>query len=166
MRALACSREALLAAVAAADPSLSGERVATAFDAAITGGTARRSLAQALAEDPDALGVGAPPVVTRLVGELVARGSTTFTLPACARCRRTGRGLTRSDEGGVCAGCRRRQLAQLARAATWSSPWPAVTTQASRCAPAALSVRGGAVDDVGGSARSPAAPVTGSPTCA
>lgn len=62
-----------------------------AFDAAITSGAALRSLTAALTRDPQALHAGAPPVVGRLVTELVARGSTTFTLPACVTCQRTDR---------------------------------------------------------------------------
>jgi len=54
--------------------------------------------------------VGAPPVVGKLVGELRARGAN-LPDPVCTRCGRTGKPLTRSPSGGVCARCRRRQLA-------------------------------------------------------
>src|SRR6185437_11880724 len=68
---------------------------------------ALRSLAAALAADPDALGSGAPPCVGRLVSELIARGSA-LAVPACAACGRTGRPLTRTSLGGMCARCAHR----------------------------------------------------------
>lgn len=95
----------------AAEPSLSEHDVAAAFDTAVPNSAALRSLAGALAEDAGVLWVGAPPVVGRLVGELVARGSHTFVLPACVSCGRTDRKLHRSTEGGVCPVCRHRQRA-------------------------------------------------------
>jgi hypothetical protein len=100
-----------LAAVIAAEPSLHPEQVAAAFDAAVANSAALRSLTAALADDPDALRIGAPPVAGRLAAELVARGSATFVLPACVRCGRDDRPLGRSGQGGVCARCRHRQLA-------------------------------------------------------
>lgn len=106
-----CRREQALAAVIAADPSLTVEQITAAVAVAVTSGAALRSLAAALADDPDALHVGAPPVAGRLVAELVARGSATFVLPACVRCGRDDRPLGRSGQGGVCARCRHRQLA-------------------------------------------------------
>jgi hypothetical protein len=104
-------RQQALAVVAAADPSLSSEQVTAAFDAVVTSPQTLRSLAAALAADPQALRVGAPPLVGRLVAELVARGSTTLVVAACVRCGRTDRKLHRSTEGGVCPNCRRRQTA-------------------------------------------------------
>ena len=101
----------MLAAIIAAEPSLSTAEVEAGFDAVITTGAAMRSLTVALDDDPEVLDVGAPPVVGRLVTELVARGSTTFSLPVCAGCDRTGRELTRTVEGGMCPNCRRRQTA-------------------------------------------------------
>jgi hypothetical protein len=106
-----CKRDQALALVVAAERSLSVGQVTAAFDAVATNPQRLRSLAAALAADPRALGVGAPPLVGRLVGELVARGSLTFTVPACVRCRRDDRPLFRSSQGGVCAHCRSRQLA-------------------------------------------------------
>ena len=50
-------------------------------------------LAAALAADPAALAVGAPPLAGRLAAELIARGSTALAPPACAVCGRTGRPL-------------------------------------------------------------------------
>jgi len=97
--------------VAAADPSLSVGQVAAAFDAVVTSPQTLAGLAAALADGPGVLRVGAPPLVGRLVGELVARGSTTFTRPACVRCGRTDRKLHRSPQGGACPACRRRQTA-------------------------------------------------------
>lgn len=106
-------RDQVVAAVIAAEPSLTPTLVAAAMDATITTGAALRHLADALAVDPDVLHSGAPPVVGRLVGALVAAGSTTLTLPGCVRCGRTGRPLFRSQPGGVCAACRRWQLATV-----------------------------------------------------
>jgi tetratricopeptide (TPR) repeat protein len=113
--ALAClkhRREAAVAMVAAAETSLDAEQVTAAFDAVMTTGAGLRDLAAALADDPNVLHVGAPPVVGRLTSELIARGSTTYTLPSCVRCGRSDRPLTRSEAGGVCSACRRHQLAE------------------------------------------------------
>ena len=68
-------------------------------------------LAAALAADPAALAVGAPPLAGRLAAELIARGSTALAPPACAVCGRTGRPLFRGTGGGVCQRCRNWQLA-------------------------------------------------------
>jgi hypothetical protein len=84
--------------------------LAEAVDAVLTNPAVTRHLAAALTADPAALTVGAPPVVGKLVGELRARGAD-LPDPACTRCGRTGKPLTRSPAGGVCARCRRRQLA-------------------------------------------------------
>ena len=84
--------------------------LAAAVDAVLTGPAITRSLAAALAADPAALLVGAPPVVGTLISELRARGAD-LPDPSCTRCGRTGKPLTRSPSGGVCARCRRRQLA-------------------------------------------------------
>lgn len=84
--------------------------LAEAVDAVLTNPAITRSLAAALTADPAALLIGAPPVVGKLVDELRARGAD-LPDPACTRCGRTGKPLTRSPAGGVCARCRRRQLA-------------------------------------------------------
>ena len=84
--------------------------LAAAVDAAARNPAITRFLAEALTADPGALQIGAPPVVGRLVGELRARGAD-LPDPTCTRCGRTGKPLTRSPSGGVCARCRRRQLA-------------------------------------------------------
>ena len=77
------------------------------------GGQALRNLADALADGPAALSAGAPPVAGRLAAELIARGSATLTVPACAVCGRTGKPLFRGDDGGgVCQRCRAWQLAR------------------------------------------------------
>lgn len=81
-----CRRAETLATVISADPSLSAAQVTAAFNTAPTTAAGVRTLAAALAENPDVLHVGAPPVLGRLVTELVAAGSTTFTLPACSEC--------------------------------------------------------------------------------
>jgi hypothetical protein len=106
-----CRRALALAAVVTAEPSLAAAEVEAGFDATITTGAAMRYLTAALDDDPDVLHIGAPAVVGRLVTELVARGSTTFTLPVCVRCHRTGRELIRTTDGGMCPNCRRRQTA-------------------------------------------------------
>lgn len=103
-------RAQILAAVAAADPSLPAARAVAALDAVATHPAVTRELAVALAADPSALSVGAPPVIGRLVAALRCAGSV-LPEPVCARCGCTDRALTRSEQGGVCPRCRRRQLA-------------------------------------------------------
>ena len=100
-----CRRDQTLAAVIAAEPSLPSGTVTVAFHATITTSRAVGVLADALAADPSVLHTGAPPVVGRLVVELVTRGSTTFTMPSCHICARTGRPLTVTDQGGMCRRC-------------------------------------------------------------
>ena len=98
---------------ATAEGSLPRPVIEAAVDAVAPAGQALRQLAAALAADPDALSRGAPPVAGRLAGELIARGSATLTVPACAACGRTGRPLFRGDDGGgVCQRCRTWQLAR------------------------------------------------------
>ena len=48
---------------------------------------------------------GAPPVAGRLAAELIARGSVSLAMPACARCGRDGRPLFRTAGGGMCKPC-------------------------------------------------------------
>lgn len=108
----ACRRERVLAAVVVAEPSLTPGQVTAAFDAALPSGQAVWHLQNALADNPDALHVGAPPVVGRLVGELIARGSTTFSPPACVMCGRAGRRLYTDPSGGVCERCAHRRRAR------------------------------------------------------
>ncbi|MDQ2879921.1 MAG: hypothetical protein M3Y48_01340 [Actinomycetota bacterium] len=103
-------REQILAAVRAADPALPALRAGAAVDTVLTHPAVTRQLAATLAADPAALFVGAPPVIGRLIAALRAAGSV-LPPPACASCGRTDRPLTRSDAGGVCPSCRRRQLA-------------------------------------------------------
>jgi len=91
--------------VIAAEPSLPAGQVTDAFDATVTSSRAVSVLADALTADPYVLQVGAPPVVGRLVVELVDRGSTTFVMPSCSVCARTGRPLTTTDQGGMCQRC-------------------------------------------------------------
>jgi hypothetical protein len=72
-----------------------------------------RSLATALTADPTALTVGAPPTIGRLVQALRAQGASWLPVPRCVLCRREDQPLTRSSAiGGVCARCRRRELAE------------------------------------------------------
>jgi len=105
-----CGRGRISTAVAAATPGLPMKVLSAALEAVAGHPAVIRSLAAALAADPDALMIGAPPVVGRLVAELRARG-VDLPEPVCACCGRTGKPLTRSSAGGVCACCRRRQLA-------------------------------------------------------
>jgi hypothetical protein len=103
----ACRRDEVISYVVARDASLQPEVIAAAVDAATATPAALRSLAAALAADPGALGSGAPPVVGRLVTELIARGLA-LPGPACAACGQTGRALTRTTRGGMCARCAHR----------------------------------------------------------
>ena len=105
-----CHRQTIIEAVCAADPTLPRAQGSAAVDAVATHPAVLRSLAAALDADPNALVVGAPPVIGRLLGQLRAVGSV-LAVPVCVRCGRTDRPLTRSDVGGVCPRCRRRQLA-------------------------------------------------------
>ena len=86
----ACRRDEVISRVVARDGSLQPEVIAAAVDAAAATPAALRSLAAALAADPGALGSGAPPVVGRLVTELIARGSA-LAVPGCAACGLAGR---------------------------------------------------------------------------
>lgn len=103
-----CRRERTLATVIAAEPSLPSSQITDAFDTVIATGAAVRVLASALEADPDVLHVGAPPVVGRLVAELVNRGSTTFAVPSCSVCARTGRPLMTTGQGPMCQRCAHR----------------------------------------------------------
>lgn len=109
----ACRRERVLAAVVAAEPSLTVAQVTAAFDAAIATGAAVRHLELALEADPDVLDVGAPGVVGRLVGELIAHGSTAFAPPSCVVCARTGRRLYVTGDGAMCSRCAHRRRATV-----------------------------------------------------
>lgn len=101
------------AAVLAAVPSLTATQVQAAIAAVASHPAALRALAGALAADPDALALGAPPMIGRLVGALRGQGALSLPTPRCARCLREGLPLTRSSTlGGVCARCRRRELAE------------------------------------------------------
>lgn len=108
----ACRVATISATVTAACPELSADRVAAAVEATITSPAVARDLAAALSFGPDVLAAGAPPVVGRLVGELRARGSA-LAVPACARCGRTARPLTRVGTTGICPRCRAHQLAEV-----------------------------------------------------
>lgn len=107
---------------AAADGSLPRLAVAAAVDAAAASPQALRDLSAALAADPRALAIGAPPTVGRLVTELIARGSVTLAEPACAGCGRTGRPLHRTAAGGICARCAHRQAAAACSACGVTRP--------------------------------------------
>jgi hypothetical protein len=102
----------VVAAVLATDPTLSAAQVGAAIAAVAGHPAALRSLAVALTADPAALTIAAPPVVGRLIEALRAGGATSLPEPSCAVCARLGQPLTRSSTGGVCARCRRRELAE------------------------------------------------------
>lgn len=104
-----CRRDDVINRVAVAEPTVSRAQVAAAVDAAARNYAGLRYLATALAADRDALAHGAPPVVGRLVTELIARGSTALTVPACAVCGRTGRPLSATETGGLCQRCAARR---------------------------------------------------------
>ncbi|MGH3451953.1 MAG: hypothetical protein ACRDQW_14805 [Haloechinothrix sp.] len=108
----ACRREEVIAGVAASGTSLSDEDIAAAVDAVVTGHAGWRSLAAALRSGPNALARGAPPVVGRLVMEMIARGCTVLSVPTCVVCGRTGRPLTVTDAGGMCKRCAARRNPQ------------------------------------------------------
>jgi len=95
----------------AAEGSLPRPVIEAAVRVVAPGGQALLQLAAALTADPGALIIGAPPVAGRLAAELIARGSATLAVPACAVCGRTGLPLFRSEGGGVCQRCRAWQLA-------------------------------------------------------
>ena len=98
--------------MSAADQSLPAAVIRAAVDAVAPGGQALRQLEDALAADPGVLAAGAPPVAGRLAAELIARGSATLAIPACAVCGRAGKPLFRGDGGGVCQRCRAWQVAR------------------------------------------------------
>jgi hypothetical protein len=76
-------------------------------------GQALRQLGGGAGRGPGRSGPRGPPVVGRLTAELIARGSAALTVPACAACGRTGRPLSRGDNGeGVCQRCRTWQRAK------------------------------------------------------
>jgi hypothetical protein len=156
----------VVALVTAAEPSLQPAQVTAAIDTVVTSPAVLRDLAAALAVDPNALTVGAPPVIGRLVGELIARGSTTFTEPSCSRCARAGYPLTRSADGGVCARCRRRQLAVACARCDVVKPVAGRDAEGGRSAPAAPTGRSAHAGSAGGFAGSPVGPATASPTSA
>jgi hypothetical protein len=96
---------------AAADTTIDRSSVAAAVDAVASGGQALGHLERALAGEPLALQLGAPPIAGKLTIALIACGSTVLTAPRCARCGRTGKPLTRGEGGGVCQPCRAWQRA-------------------------------------------------------
>lgn len=97
-------RQAIIEAVLACHPHLPPSSVAAAVQAALTSPAVARTLAGALATDPDALTAGAPPVVARLVLALREQGCA-LAEPDCAGCGATGKALTRSGAGGLCRVC-------------------------------------------------------------
>jgi len=107
-----CRRDDVIEGVAVMEPTLSRAQIAAAVDAAASNYAALRSLAAALAADADALSHGAPPVVGRLVTELIERGSISLRLPTCAVCGRTGRPLSATESGAMCQRCAARRHPQ------------------------------------------------------
>ncbi|MDQ1308550.1 MAG: hypothetical protein QG671_4385 [Actinomycetota bacterium] len=102
------TRRRVITAVAQTEPSLPVQQIAEAVDVVADHFARLRSLAAALDAHPDALAVGAPPIVGRLVEELIACGSSVLRTPACAGCGVVGRPLTRTDLGGMCGPCAHR----------------------------------------------------------
>lgn len=94
---------------AAADGTVPGQAIEAAVDVVAPAGQALQQLALALTADPGALASGAPPIAGKLAAELIARGSTALTVPACARCGRAGLPLYRTPGGGMCKPCTARQ---------------------------------------------------------
>jgi hypothetical protein len=94
----------LIRHVIAADGTLPAGTAAAAVDAVAATPAALRSLASALAADPDMLRHGAPPLAGRLAAELIARGSV-LAVAACARCGRDGMPLFRTTGGAMCKAC-------------------------------------------------------------
>ena len=97
-----CRRTRIITAVTAAVPDVPVTVLAEVVDAVLINPAIGRFLASALTADPAALLTGAPPVIGKLIGELRARGAD-LPDPTCSRCGRTGKPLTMSPSGGVCA---------------------------------------------------------------
>ena len=91
------------------------------MDAAAPAGHVLWHLEQALAGDPAALVLGAPPAAGALAAELAARGSA-LAVPVCAACGRTGKPLFRGERGGVCQRCRAWQTAEPCAACGKAKP--------------------------------------------
>jgi hypothetical protein len=106
-----CRRDRLVTQVATVETSLPQPVIAAAVEAVTATSLALSRLTAALHADPAALARGAPPLVGRLVLELVAAGSTVLRAPACVACAKTGTPLTATDTGGMCSRCRHRHTA-------------------------------------------------------
>lgn len=130
------ARELVAARVAVADPTLAPAAIEEAIERTVTNPAVLRDLAAALGEGPASLVAGAPPVVGRLVRELIALGSR-LPVPACATCGRTQRPLTPSGSvpgAGVCPRCRAWERAEAcARCGTVSRVAARDGTGAARC---------------------------------
>jgi hypothetical protein len=104
-------RALVVARVHEVDLTVPADVVLDALDAAASTGRALGVVAAALKQGPEALCLGAPPTVGRLVAALRARGSV-LDEPTCSRCGRPHQSLTASaHEGAVCPRCRTRELA-------------------------------------------------------
>ena len=88
-----CRRDAVVEAVLRVDSSLPVDQVASAVDAVADHPTRLRSLAAAAGAHPDGVRVGAPPIMGRLVVELIARGAR----PDRPDLRRLRRGRSATD---------------------------------------------------------------------
>lgn len=97
-------RTGIIEVAAAANPSLPLAAVSSAVDEVLTSPAVAHHLAAALAADPSALSIGAPPVVGRLVAALREHGSG-LPEPTCVDCGATGKPLTRCPDGGLCRRC-------------------------------------------------------------
>lgn len=142
--------------------------IEAAVDAAAPAGHVLWHLEQALAGDPAALVLGAPPAAGALAAELAARGSA-LAVPVCAACGRTGKPLFRGERGGVCQRCRAWQTAEPCAACGKAKP-VAVRTAAGE--PLCEMSGGGQAAHAGSAGlaarppRSRCAAATGSPTSA
>ena len=116
-----CRRDRVVDLAVAADRSLPRLVIEAAVDAAAPAGHVLWHLEQALAGDPAALVLGAPPAAGALAAELAARGSA-LAVPACAACGRTGKPLFRGERGGVCQRCRAWQTAEPCAACGKAKP--------------------------------------------
>ena len=154
------------AAVLAAHPGVTPAQIQAALTAVASHPAALCSLAAALRADPDALRIGAPPVVGALVTALRAHGAASLPAPSCAACAREGLPLTRSLlVPGFAPAADAVSSRRPASAAGSSSRSPAATMNMGRSARAARTGRNGPADAAGGSGGSPGAPTAEPDVC-
>lgn len=132
-------RDLVARRVSQADPTVPADVVVGAIAAVATNARTLDVLVSALEGGPEALGLGAPPSVGRLVSELRDRGSR-LPEPRCAGCARTHRKLTASEDGAArCPRCRRLKLATACSVCRVVKPvagrGPTGEALCARCAP-------------------------------